>query len=116
MAEQKAKQYGRKYKSLLVIQYLLKHADEETPVSTIAIQKHLDKYGIDADRHSIYRDIYDFLDLINIEQNEDNEIDKRDRLNYNIAFGEVVKNVVMGVCIAIFIKVMQNEVSTQMIL
>ena len=62
MAEKKAKQYGRKYKSLLVIQYLLKHADEETPVSTIAIQKHLDKYGIDADRHSIYRDIYDFLD------------------------------------------------------
>ncbi len=86
MAEKKEKQYGRKYKSLLVIQYLLKHADEETPVSTIAIQKHLDKYGIDADRHSIYRDIYDFLDLINIEQNEANEIPERDRLNYDITF------------------------------
>ena len=77
---------GQKFKSLLVIQYILKHADDETPVSMMAIQKHLDKYGIDADRHSIYRDIYDFLDLLNAEQNEGNEIEARDRLNYEITF------------------------------
>lgn len=94
MAEKEKRQFetppgrrsGQKFKSLLVIQYILKHADEETPVSMIAIQEHLEKYGIEADRHSIYRDIYDFLDLINIEQNRGGEIEERDRLNYNITF------------------------------
>ncbi len=80
------KRPGQKLKSLLVIQYILKHADETTPVSMIQIQEHLNKYGIEADRHSIYRDINDFINLLNAEQLESSGISERDRLNYEITF------------------------------
>ncbi len=78
------KRPGQKFKSLLVIQYILKHADDQTPVSMIAIQEHLEKYGIEADRHSIYRDIDDFQRLMEMEQ--DGEVEDEDRLGYEIAF------------------------------
>jgi sugar phosphate isomerase/epimerase len=61
---------GQKLKSLLVIQYILKHADEDHPVTIADIQNHLGKYGIEAERRSIYRDIYDLLDLLNAEAGE----------------------------------------------
>ena len=48
---------GQKLKSLLVIQYILKHADEDHPVTMENIQQHLAPYGIEAERRSIYRDI-----------------------------------------------------------
>lgn len=78
------KQEGQKFKSLLVIQYILKHADEDHPVTIEGIQDHLGKYGIEAERRSIYRDIHDLLELLNAELDEDTTIPDRDRLKYEI--------------------------------
>lgn len=80
------KSKGQKLKSLLVIQYILKNADEETPVSMEQIQAHLAKYGIEAERRSIYRDIHDFMELINAEADPENYVDARDRLKYEIKY------------------------------
>ena len=44
---------GQKFKSLLVMQYILKNADDETPVSLRDIQSRLENYGIYAERCSI---------------------------------------------------------------
>ena len=40
------KRPGQKYKSLLVLQYLLKNADDENAVTMSDILPHLSKYGI----------------------------------------------------------------------
>lgn len=74
----------QKLKSLLVIQYILKHADANHPVTIGDIQDHLGKYGIEAERRSIYRDIHDLLELLNAELDEDNSIPDCDRLKYEI--------------------------------
>ena len=47
------KRPGQKFKSLLVIQYLLKNADDENAVTMNDILSHLAKYGIEADRRSV---------------------------------------------------------------
>lgn len=90
MAEQKRvpgfKSKGQKYKSLLVMQYLLKNADDEHPVSIGQIQQHLAKYGVEAERRSIYRDIQDIMELLNTELDDDGEILDRDKLQYEITF------------------------------
>ena len=44
------KRPGQKYKSLLVIQYLLKNADDENAVTMSDILSHLSKYGITSGR------------------------------------------------------------------
>ncbi len=44
------KRPGQKYKSLLVLQYLLKNADDENAVTMSDILSHLSKYGITSDR------------------------------------------------------------------
>lgn len=75
---------GQKLKSLLVIQYILKNADEDHPVTMEGIQQHLAHYGIEAERRSIYRDIHDLLELFNAELDEDTTIPERDRLKYEI--------------------------------
>lgn len=80
------KAQGQKYKSLLVMQYILKHADEEHPVTIGEIEEHLSKYGIPAERRSIYRDIKDLMELLNTELDDDGEIPERDKLNYEITF------------------------------
>ena len=77
---------GQKYKSLLVMQYLLKHADEEHPVTIGEIEEHLSKYGIPAERRSIYRDIKDLMELLNTELDDDGEIPDRDKLQYEVTF------------------------------
>ena len=41
---------GQKYKSLLVLQYLLKNADDENAVTMSDILSHLSKYDITSDR------------------------------------------------------------------
>lgn len=74
----------QKLKSLLVIQYILKNADEDHPVTMEKIQQHLSQYGIEAERRSIYRDIHALLELLNAELDEDNNIPDRDRLKYEI--------------------------------
>lgn len=52
------KSENQKYKSLLVMQYILKNADDEHAVTIGQIEDHLAKYGIEAERRSIYRDIH----------------------------------------------------------
>lgn len=86
MEEEKEKKHTNRYKSLLVIQYLLKHADDENPVPIDQIQAHLSKYGIEAERKGIYSDIADFVDLLNTEQDDDNEIAEHDKLKYAIRY------------------------------
>lgn len=80
------KRKGQKYKSLLVIQYILKNADEENAVTVDDIRNHLAKYGIEAERRSIYRDIHELTELLNREWEDDNQISDRDRLGYEITF------------------------------
>lgn len=80
------KRKGQKYKSLLVIQYILKNADEENAVTVDDIRNYLAKYGIEAERRSIYRDIHELTELLNREWEEDNQISDRDRLGYEITF------------------------------
>lgn len=66
------------------MQYILKYADDEHPVTIADIEGHLLKYGIEAERRSNYRDIHDLMDLMNAELDEDNKVAKRDRLGYEI--------------------------------
>ena len=47
------KSENQKYKSLLVMQYILKNADDEHAVTIGQIEDHLAKYGIDALRDFI---------------------------------------------------------------
>ena len=61
------KREGQKYKSLLVWDILLKKTDENHALRLVDIQKHLENYGISAERHSIKRDIEDVLALLNKE-------------------------------------------------
>lgn len=77
---------GQKFKSLLVIQYILKNADDETPVTLRDIQSHLEKYGIYAERRSIYRDIKDFMELMNMEAEGEADVSDREQLKYEITF------------------------------
>ena len=53
-----AKEYGQKYKSILVLQILLKYTDKDHPLSASKISDRLlEDYGILAEEHSICRDI-----------------------------------------------------------
>ena len=78
------KSENQKYKSLLVMQYILKNADDEHAVTIGKIEDHLAKYGIEAERRSIYRDIHAMMDLMNMDQDAD--VPDRDRLGYEITF------------------------------
>jgi len=52
------RQHNQKMKPYLVMQYLLKNSDEQNPIGADKIVAELDvKYGIYAERRSIYRDI-----------------------------------------------------------
>ena len=64
LEDERGKRPGQKFKSLLVMQYILKYADDEHPVTIADIEGHLLKYGIEAERRSIYRDIHDLMDEI----------------------------------------------------
>lgn len=83
------KREGQKYKSLLVWDILLKKTDENHALRLIDIQKHLENYGITAERHSIKRDIDDVLALLNRETDFDLdalEIEERDLLGYEVEY------------------------------
>ena len=80
------KSENQKYKSLLVMQYILKHADDEHAVTVEQITDHLAKYGIEAERRSIYRDIRAMMELMNTEFDLGNKVADRDRLGYEITF------------------------------
>ena len=51
------KSENQKYKSLLVMQYILKNADDEHAATIGQIEDHLAKYGIEAEQRSINYDI-----------------------------------------------------------
>ena len=78
------KSENQMYKSLLVMQYILKNADDEHAVTIGQIEDHLAKYGIEAERRSIYRDIHAMMELMNIEQDPNNGIADRESLGYQI--------------------------------
>ena len=78
------KRKGQKYKSLLVWQVLLKRTDEEHPLSVGDIQDHLRMYGVETERRSIYRDINDLKDLLEVDYDAD--IEDRERLGYEIGY------------------------------
>ena len=86
LEDERGKRPGQKFKSLLVMQYILKNADDENAVTMDEILNHLAKYGIEAERRSVYRDIHDLVELMNAEQEEGSRIKERDKLNYEITF------------------------------
>ena len=62
---QKIPHRGRKehqrYKSFVVLQYLLKNSDEDNAISGKEIANDIrETYGIEAERRSVYEDIKDF--------------------------------------------------------
>ena len=50
LEDERGKRPGQKFKSLLVMQYILKYADDEHPVTIADIEGHLLKYGIEAEQ------------------------------------------------------------------
>ena len=78
------KKYGQKFKSMITIQYLLKNSDAEHAVNSESIRTHLLNYDIEAERHSISRDITDFLEVLNLEY--ENEVDEDVSLGYEIEY------------------------------
>lgn len=87
--KQGGKREGQKYKSLLVWDILLKKTDDHHALRLVDIQKHLENYGISAERHSIRRDIDDILTIINKEIDFDLdklEIEERDLLGYEVEY------------------------------
>ena len=84
MSKTGGKKYGQKFKSMIAIQYLLKNSDAKHAVNAKDIQAHLLNYDIEAERHSIGRDISDFLDVLNLEY--ENEVDEAEALGYEIEY------------------------------
>lgn len=83
------KREGQKYKSLLVWDILLKKTDENHALRLVDIQKHLENYGITAERHSIKRDIDNILAILNKEIDfdlDELEIEERDLLGYEVEY------------------------------
>lgn len=78
------KKPGQKYKSLLVWNLLLKRTDENHAASITEIRELLEDYGIEAERHSVSRDIKDLMELLNKDQ--DVMMEDRDLLNYEVEY------------------------------
>lgn len=78
------KKKGQKYKSLLVWNLLLKRTDENHAASIKDIQGLLEEYGIEAERHSVSRDIKDLIELLNKDQ--DILLEDRDLLGYEVEY------------------------------
>ena len=78
------KKKGQKYKSLLVWNLLLKRTDENHAAGIKEIQALLEDYGIEAERHSVSRDIKDLMDLLNKDQ--DMMMEDRDLLGYEVEY------------------------------
>lgn len=84
----KGKKEGQKYKSLLVWYLLLKRTDEDHAMSISDIQTALENYGIQAERHSISRDISALNNLMSIDSDlaAADELDERELLNYSLGY------------------------------
>ena len=66
--KESGKRYGQKYKSFLVAQLLLKYTDENNALSVAEIIEHLNDYDIEAEHHSIVRDVKDLEELLKLEE------------------------------------------------
>ncbi len=78
------KKPGQKFKSLLVWDILQKRTDENHAVSIKEIRDYLLTYGIEAERHSISRDINDLMELLN--RGQDADPDDRSFFDYEIEY------------------------------
>ena len=78
------KKKGQKYKSLLVWNLLLKRTDENHAAGIKEIQELLEEYGIEAERHSVSRDIKDLMELMNKDQEQ--LLEDRDLLGYEVEY------------------------------
>ena len=85
MAEKSGKSFGQKYKSILVLQVLLKYTDNDNPLTAKKIKERLlDDYGIEAEEHSIRRDIKELQRLYSADDEEC--IEEGERLAYKIEY------------------------------
>lgn len=58
---------NQKLKILYIAKYLQENSDEDNPVKTTQIIAHLKEHGIEAERRSIYRDIYALRDVFGMD-------------------------------------------------
>lgn len=80
-----AKEYGQKYKSILVLQVLLKYTDENNPLTASEIaDKLLEDYDLLAEEHSICRDIKELQRLY--EADDEEIIGEGQRFAYKIVY------------------------------
>ena len=84
--DQGGRRENHKFKALLVAQVLLKNSDEDHAIKTSRIIEHLEAYGINAEAHSVQRDIKALNELFEIDNDPKLEIEERDHLNYYIEY------------------------------
>ena len=80
-----------KHKSLLVWQILLENTDENHAMSSTAIRDALEERGIEAEEHSIRRDIKDLIELLDKMQEADILAESQDRINYGLKYDASLK-------------------------
>ena len=80
------KKPGQKYKSLLVWDILQKHTDEDHALNVKTIMDMLKEYGIQAERHSISRDINELMALLNRGQEAPEDADDLPFFEYEIEY------------------------------
>lgn len=78
------KRENQKMKILLVWHYLLNFSDEKHAVSADDIIAFLGTFGVNAEKHSIGRDIKTIKQMIEISQTEPDIQNDRERINYEI--------------------------------
>ena len=79
--------YNQRYKALLVFQILLKNTDKDHPLTLKEIKGILEGMGIEADEHSIGRDIKELQRLYSAEILDDfDEVEDGERLPYKIEY------------------------------
>ena len=80
--------YNQRYKSLLVLQILLRQTDKDHPLTINEISNILfDEYGIEANEHSIGRDIKELQRLYSAEIIDDFDgVEDGERLPYKIEY------------------------------
>ena len=85
------KRSGQKYKSFLVWQILLENTDENHTLSSGAIKDKLADYGIEAEEHSIRRDITMLQELFESAAEQDLLPETLSKLDYEIEYDASLK-------------------------
>lgn len=84
--DQGGRRENHKYKALLVAQVLLKRTDEDHAIRTSEIIDYLEAYGINAEAHSIQRDMKMLNKIFEKDTEPKLEVQERERLNYYIEY------------------------------